>query len=56
MIQFLIKGDLNKILSIDLVAAKHIQVSDLFYSNLSGKNLKGEIPPELNDMDELAEL
>lgn len=38
------------------MAATYIELSDLFYSNLSGKNVEGEIPSEVNDMDELAEL
>lgn len=42
--------------SLTLTAATHIELPDLFYSNLSGKNVKGEIPSELNNMDELAEL
>lgn len=30
--------------------------SDLFNSSLSGKNLKGEIPPEIKNMEGLTEL
>lgn len=30
--------------------------SDLLYSDLSGKNVKGEIPLELNNMQDLTEL